>query len=278
MEHIQICDNCHWEFTTIENIKIMISTHDKNSSLFSSYSKNYDQIAQNDLNTSFLDDRYVEIQAEQICKLCPSLKGKDVCDLGSGRGFLVNKIQKRNPKSITAVDISLPYLKNFSSKIEVYQANAENLPFKDKFDIITCTDIMEHVINIGSFLFSLNRSLRTKGYTVIRVPYKENLLNYAPQNGCEYEFAHLRDFNHENIKRLLKFAGMKVISFHINSFSLQTPQEFWMKTQRRKNWYNSLQSFARKYLKQDSDINLYPSSILRLFMKPLEITVLAQKI
>lgn len=271
------CTQCNWFSTLYNQVYIMLNKHDQNNPLFNKYIDNYNKIAIKDIMTPFLDNRYIEIQAEKICKLLPTLTDKDVCDIGSGRGYLIRMIQKQNPKSITAVDISLPYLEKMEQPIKCYQANAENLPFKNQFDVICCTDVMEHVINVGGFLYSLNRALRLNGYAAIRVPYKENLLNYAAQNGCEYEFAHLRDFNRGNIKNLLSFAGFKVLSIHLDSFSLQIPQNFWLNNQRRLKYYVKLQSFIRKQLSNDSDINLYPAILLRFFMRPIEMTVICKK-
>ncbi len=277
-QEIQHCSKCGWTQLKHNHVNIMLSKRDLNNPLFKSYLKNYDDIAAKDLETPFLQNRYIDIQADKIYKLLPILKGKDICDIGSGRGYLINKMISANPNSISAVDISLPYLEKINKNVYVFQANAENLPFKDRFDIITCTDVMEHVINVGGFLYSLNRALKLYGYAAIRVPYKENLLNYAPQNGCKYEFAHLRDFNRSNLKGLLSYAGFKIISTQIDSFSLQTPQKYWLKTQKRLDRYTSFQKFMRKRLPEDSDVNLYPSLLLRIFMRPLEITVLCKKI
>lgn len=276
-QEIKNCDKCDWQHEKNNHVHVLLSKRDLKNPLFNSYMKNYTEIAIKDLHSPFLENRYIELQAEKISKLLPSLKGKDVCDIGSGRGYLIKKMLSQQPNSIAAIDISMPYLENMNKNISVFQANAENLPFKDRFDIITCTDVMEHVINVGGFLYSLNRALRLNGYAAIRVPYKEDLLNYAPQRGCEYEFAHLRDFNRSNLKNLLTYAGFNIISCHIDSFSLQTPQKFWLKTQKRMDRYTLFQKFMRKRLSEDSDINLFPSLLLRPFMRPLEITVLCKK-
>jgi ubiquinone/menaquinone biosynthesis C-methylase UbiE len=71
----------------------------------------------------------------------------EILDLACGPGSLTRDLSLTFPKArITAVDISFPYLKEAQrklrrfSKINFLQANAENLPFKDKqFDTITCS-------------------------------------------------------------------------------------------------------------------------------------------
>lgn len=271
------CQKCSWQFLKTNNIVHLLSTKEKNSPVFSSYINNYETIARDDLNVAFIEDRYIELQAEKICKLVTPLKDKDFCDIGGGRGFLLEKVKLQQPSSITAIDISLAYLEKLSSGITLYQANAENLPFKEKFDVIACTDIMEHVINVGGFLCSIKQSLKPGGQVIIRVPYKENLINYAAQSGCKYEFAHLRDFDKNNIKRLIGFSGLKINQLIVDSFSLQTPQNWWLKSQKRLNEFMRFQGYVRKWLTNDADINLYNSWLLRFFLRPLEITVIAQR-
>ena len=271
------CQACPWEFTKTNGIAQLVSTKDKKSPLFSSYLNNYETIATDDMTTAFIEDQYIALQAKKIASLLPSLKNKDFCDIGSGRGFLLNQIKLQKPRSITAVDISLSYLKNLEPDITRYQANAENLPFKEKFDVITCTDIMEHVINIGGFLHSVKQALKPNGQIIIRVPYQENLMNYAIQNGCKYEFAHLRDFDKHNLKRLFHFSGLKINQLLLDSFSLQIPQNYWLKTQRRMNQFMKFQRYMQKKLSNDSNINLYNPRLLRFFLRPLEITVVAEK-
>ena len=64
-----------------------------------------------------------------------------------------------------AVDITLEYFKQFELENQVTPllANGENLPFREEFDIITNTDVLEHVFNVGSFLISIYEALKPNG-------------------------------------------------------------------------------------------------------------------
>ena len=87
---------------------------------------------------------------------------KDFCDVGSGRGYLVEEAVERKAKTITAVDIATPSLEAVAKlgPVTAILANAENLPFERHFDVMTATDIVEHVLNVANFLVTANWSLR----------------------------------------------------------------------------------------------------------------------
>lgn len=272
------CSSCGWKGKTFGSIKCMLSSSDMDDHVFQQYHENYENIAHEDIETSILEERYVSLLADRIVHLSPSMKDKKVCDVGSGKGFLLRRIQQEKPSYLAAVDISLNYLKSFEDPIHTFQANAENMPFENMFDIVTCTDVMEHVINVGNFLHSLNKAIKIGGYAIIRVPYKENLLNYSMHHGCKYQFAHLRDFNKENLKRLIHYAGFKTIKTYTEGFSIQIPQEFWWKGYNRKVIFSKIQAYIRKNLiTHDEDINRWNPHLSRLFLKPLELIIIAQK-
>ena len=95
-------------------------------------------------------------------------------------------------------------------------ANAELLPYAEAFDLVVASEILEHVLNAGDFLISLHRSLRTDARTLVRVPYKEDLRQYARQNGCEYPFVHLRTFTKGSLESMMGNAGFKPVRMYFD--------------------------------------------------------------
>ena len=83
----------------------------------------------------------------------------------------------------------MPYLQRFSDvdDASVVMAHAENLPFRDAFDLVIATDILEHLLNVGDFMISMRESLTSGARLVVRVPYKDRMLQYARLNGCRYD-------------------------------------------------------------------------------------------
>ena len=274
------CCNCGWTREEVGPVAVYLSARDRNSHTFAQYLKNYDAISDDDLSQDVLDKRYVNYQAENLFESIAGIHGADVCDLGCGQGVLSRKLAKSGANSVTAVDISLSYLSRLGMEegVTPILANAENLPFKDEFDIVVSTDVMEHVLNLGSFLYSLNRSLKKGGMAYIRVPYNENLLQYSPHFGCSYEFVHLRSFNRDLMKKTMEDGGFDVLAISLDGFVLGTPQEYWMRTQTRMHWYEKFKRFVEKRFVDLHVVTKWSPWIARLFMRPLEMVVIAKKV
>lgn len=274
------CSHCNWHAELVDGVPILISELDKSDPILASYFKNYDQIADDDLSNAILDQRYVKHQVTNMVRYVGDVRGSDVLDIGCGQGMLAKALVARGAKRVVAVDISMAYLRRLVGlrSIVPMLTNAESLPFRNAFDVLTSTDVMEHVLNVGSFLISVNQSLRMGGKVAIRVPLVENLLAYAAQSGCKYRFVHLRTFDRKLLVSALESAGFEVVSFNIDGFSVQTPQSFWTRGIRRKRVYNNLSSWLVKYLSDLTIVTTWNPNFASLFMRPQEIVVVGRKI
>jgi len=258
---------------------VLLSTNDRQDQVFARYLDNYDRISLDDLDTPILDLRYVTHQAENLARLVGDVGEADVLDLGCGQGLLTRTLLARGARSVCAVDISTHYLAQIArdARVRPVCANAENLPFQDAFDIAVSTDVMEHVLNVGAFLYSLNRALRPGGRAYIRVPLKENLLGYAPQLGCRYRFVHLRTFDPPLMRAALTGAGFRVERFRIDGFNLGTPRRFWEGGRLRQQLYSRFQREVERRTADPTSVTTWPAWLASVFMKPQELVVEATK-
>lgn len=212
------CEHCGWTVQFAEDVPVLFSSAEQSSSTFREYLENYDEIAANDLQESIQPMGYLQAQARDVFSYLPPLSGLRVCEVGVGRGMLFDKILAAKPLSLTGVDVSIAYLRPYVSRggnpdapaLKVALATAESLPFADEFDLVIASEILEHVLNVGDCLVSLRRSLAQGGRVVVRVPYKEDLRQYARQNGCPYEFVHLRNFTRGSLLSMMKTAGFRL--------------------------------------------------------------------
>ena len=273
------CPSCGRTAERIEGIPCFLSRRDRADTVIAEYLDNYDEIARDDLDSGFVDERYIDNQAKNIAAGAHLAAGEKICDIGAGKGYLLRALLDAGAAEITAVDISLPYLRRFASEPRILPiiANAENLPFVEEFDTIFCTDVMEHVLNLGSFLFSLNRALKLGGVAHVRVPYLENLLSYSPHLGCRYRFVHLRSFDRRLLRRTFEEGGLAAERVRLDGFSFGTPQPFWMRPSWPSRGYALLRRFALRHLEHEMDVTRWPPWFARMFMRPTTITVTARK-
>lgn len=273
------CASCGWTAERIEGIPCFLSRRDRADTVIAEYLDNYDEIARDDLDSGFIDERYIDNQAKNIAAGARLAAREKICDIGAGKGYLLRALLDAGAAEVTAVDISLPYLRRFASepRIRPIVANAENLPFADEFDTIFCTDVMEHVLNLGSFLFSLNRALKLGGVAHVRVPYLENLLGYSPHLGCRYRFVHLRSFDRPLLRRTFEEVGLAAERFRLDGFSFGTPQPYWMRVPGPALRYASLRQFALRHLEHEMDVTRWPAWFARIFMRPTTITATVRK-
>lgn len=275
-----VCVSCGWSLFVEEGVLNYLANHERESDLSRRYAENYESLAIKNLESSNISQRFLKNQAKNLAKYVGDLATGFICDVGIGQGFLCDELLRAGAQHVWAVDISRSYLKRFveNPRVSSVLANAENLPFKNHFDLVVSTDVMEHVLNVGSFLFSVNRALKIGGVAAIRVPYKEPLLNYSPKLGYSHTFGHLRSFDRAILKLYMEQAGFTVSKFHLDGFSPGTPQPYFYNSDRRKALYHRLLHVMNKYLEDPADATLWNSRLARLIMRPAEIVVVAKKV
>jgi SAM-dependent methyltransferase len=274
-----ICGACGWRGQYRDGVPDLVSDPNPEDGAARSYVENYDRIARDDLDAKVMDERYIENLATNFCDAIDLLPRAEVCDVGSGKGFLVRKLLARGASAVTAVDISLPYLARMVGQPGVFpvMANAENLPFVEHFDLVVATDVLEHVLNVGSFLYSLNRALRPGGRLYLRVPFRENLLPYSPHFGCPYQFVHLRTYDRSLLRQALEEAGFTVERLWLDGYMPGMARPFWQGGGIRKKLYDWFETRLRRDGRHPADVTLRPHGTRPLFLRPTVINAAARK-
>lgn len=279
LETQENCGKCEWSLKLIDGLKNFLKPNIP--TFIKDYIENYDQIATDDLDKSIQPINALESHAKSMLddlNLSPDLT---CCDIGGGQGFLAKALRDKGVKDITLIDIAIPYLKTLDNDFKCIIADAENLPYENEFDLIFATDILEHVINMGSFLYCVNKALKPKGKFLVRAPVNENLMSYSPLLGCKYDFVHLRTFNKTLFKQTIENAGFKVSKISFSYYWIFAPKEYIANNKILNFAFSIIAKVAPKIFKIENNYfedNTFMRKIFcKILLRPFCITAIAEK-
>lgn len=103
-----------------------------------------------------------------------SLKDKGILDAGCGTGLFSAEAVKRGGK-VTSLDLGEKLLKEVSKKCKskLVVGSVTDIPFKDNsFDIVICTEVIEHTDDPIKAISELCRVVKPGGQLIITTPVK----------------------------------------------------------------------------------------------------------
>ena len=96
-------------------------------------------------------------------------------DIGAGAGSLVEMFRREFGARSWVCDYTDTLMRSSGQKVDIANLNAERLPYEDgKFDIVTATEVVEHLEHYRETLREIYRVLRPGGFAVLSTP---NVLN-----------------------------------------------------------------------------------------------------
>lgn len=144
----------------------------------------------------------------------------------------LHRVIVQRAKKTYGIDLQ-PYIPEQSEYAKRYtQQSAESFNLDEQFDVIFAGDLIEHLVNPGSFLDSCKSHLAEDGRLIITTPNTFNLFNLAEKitkDEPTVNSDHTCYFNKKTLTTLLKKCGWEIISFdYIYSLELHHP-ESWKK-------------------------------------------------
>jgi len=132
--------------------------------------KNWKDNLENDL-------KFIQSIYNDVINLCQINNNSNILDMGCGTGVLVNKIKLDFPNAhVVGMDFSkskIEQCKRFYNLDCFYTQNIYE-EISEKFDIIICTEVLEHLNNPEQAIMNLLRNLNSFGKLLLTVPDGRN--------------------------------------------------------------------------------------------------------
>jgi ubiquinone/menaquinone biosynthesis C-methylase UbiE len=145
---------------------------------------------------------------------------KKILDVGSASGWFLSMLKKRYPKaSCVGVDVYKPaiqYAKKIYPESVFVEADAHKLPFKNaSFDVVVCTEVLEHVVNPEAVMREIKRVLMPGGKAVIEMDSGNiffQLVWYWWTNMRKgvWKDSHIHAFTAQKLEVILKNSGLLI--------------------------------------------------------------------
>ena len=131
---------------------------------------------------------------EIIKKFYPNRTFESGLDIGCGTTSFFEMFT--DIKNTLLIDISTPICQYMKSKnFAVMEMNVEQMSFDNKsFDLIICSDVLEHVLSFDAAISQIERVLTDDGVLCINVPWEQNVSRLRLS-----AFSHLRRFSRHNV-------------------------------------------------------------------------------
>jgi SAM-dependent methyltransferase len=156
-------------------------------------------------------------------------------DAGCGDGrYLAAVARARGAARIVGTDISERILATARAAAapfepELARANLESLPFRDaEFDLVLCSQVVEHLLDVDAGLGELARVLRPNGALILTTDNAGNFVTRALYLGrlrrqAGFDFPH-RDFEVADLEERLRAAGLDIVN--TETFRFSAPRGF----------------------------------------------------
>jgi len=119
-------------------------------------------------------DATIESAVATLKKKYPNISGRHL-DIGSGTGNLIRRIQQEYPLESSALDYTDKFMALPHITVDVVDLNLGVLPYGDnQFDLVTFTEVAEHLENYRAIVREIHRTLKPGGVLILTTP---NVLN-----------------------------------------------------------------------------------------------------
>jgi len=185
------------------------------------------------INTAGLSTEKILLSVcEEACRCFADTTGTiRHLDLGSGNGELIKLIGSQLSTIPSACDYTKELMELNGQVVEVCDLNSQKLPYGDNsFDLITFTEVIEHIENHRFTLSEIARVLKPEGFIIIRFLLCGFWNLFGPlkigDRKLESTGGHINPIHYFYIVHSLMEAGLKVVRDSYDK--MQTSSMLWM--------------------------------------------------
>ncbi len=157
-----------------------------------------------------------------LLKLLQNKRSLKILDVGCGDGHVLAPFTRGN--EVHGLDVSdrlLQKAETLGVKTHLADLEVDQFPFdSDYFDIVVCSETIEHLLVPDNLLFEINRVLKSKGTFILTFPNVnqpaslliQTFYDLPPLYSAHYKCPHYRDYTRKIVEWLLDSFGFDAIS------------------------------------------------------------------
>jgi len=149
-------------------------------------------------------------------------KPKSILDVGCASGWFLSSLVERFPKArCCGIDIysdGIKHAKKLYPRINLKVADAHKIPYaSNTFDLVVCTEVLEHVTDPKSVLQEIKRVLKNKRNAIIELDSGSLLFSivwflWRKVNGKVWNDSHVYPFNLRKLSKMITDCGFEIIN------------------------------------------------------------------
>ena len=162
-----------------------------------------------------------------------NLNNQKILDIGCGGGILTEPLARLGAQVVgideneNAIRVAINHAKKNELKIKYKKIIFEKINFNEKFDVILCMEVLEHLNNIDVLISKVRESLKPKGKFIgstinrtmssyfLAIFMAENIMNIVPKKTHSWR----KFIKPNNLKKKLIFNDFKDINFQGVTFN-----------------------------------------------------------
>ncbi len=155
---------------------------------------------------------------------------KKILDVGCASGWFLHEISKKFSKTkcigIDTYKEAILYGKKRYKNLTLVHADCHKIPFPpESFDLVICTEVLEHVLDPKKVVEEIKRVLKPDGIAVIEMDSGNFLFRIiwywwtTMRNGV-WKDAHIHPFTAKKLENIIKKGGLKILQKKIFNLTM----------------------------------------------------------